>query len=71
MAKHTYGFAADTDPDEAVAAAVAQAREDGFIPENTAYSTEIEYRHDDRVPFNRPNQAPPEPELCVVVYGAN
>lgn len=41
MSKHTYGFPAGTNRDEAIASALAQARADGFVGEE-ATATVVE-----------------------------
>lgn len=73
MGKHTYGFPAGTDPRTAIAQAKAAARADGFAEVGERLSAEIveteehKFTPDSRLPFNRPGQARPAPEICVVV----
>lgn len=64
MAKHTYGFDARTDRAEAITSAVAQAREDGFIADGTAYTTEIVQTDEHRAAISDER---PDGEMCVVV----
>jgi len=73
MGKHTYGFPAGTDPRQAITQAIAMARADGYAEPRERVSAEIldteEHRFtpDSRLPFNRPGQARPAAEICVVI----